>query len=191
MRAYLSYYVSKLVLKNDHFKFLFVVNQLIDFFLSIQNSNPSKPQISTLQIGTHNYFGETINTVPIKTTTGLCYKVQPLKLEFNSYIMFFISGIGKENLVDKINLINLYVATNNTWQGLIYGVWPKHTKNPLKIVGEISQSSVNQYIAPLEIADWSYLEGNDNYSECLRDNEITDTGCKSMFHPSSYKLDNR
>ena len=100
-------------------------------------------------------------------------------------------GFGKENSVDKVNLINLYVAGNNTWQGLIYGEWPKHAKSPLKIVGEISQSSMNQYIVPLEIADWSYLEGNGNYSECLRDNEITGTDCKSMFHPNSYKLENR
>ena len=105
--------------------------------------------------------------------------------------MFTILGFAKENSVDKVNLINLYVAADNTWQGLIYGEWPKHAKRPLKIVGEISQSSINQYIVPLEIADWSYLEGNGNYSECLRDNEITGTGCKSMFHPNSYKLENR
>ena len=100
-------------------------------------------------------------------------------------------GFAKENSVDKVNLINLYVAGNNTWQGLIYGKWPKHAKRPLKIVGEISQSSINQYIVPLEIADWSYLEGNGNYSECLRDNEITGTDCKSMFHPNSYIFENR
>ena len=105
--------------------------------------------------------------------------------------MFSISEFAKGNSVDKVNLINLYVADNNTWQGLIYGVWPKHTKSPLKIVGEISESSMNQYIVQLEKAEWSYLEGNDNYSECLRDNEITGTDCKSMFHPNSYKFENR
>ena len=100
-------------------------------------------------------------------------------------------GFAKGFSVDKVNLINLYVAGNNTWQGLIYGEWPKHTKSPLKVVGEISQISLNQYIVPLEKAEWSYLEGNDNYSECLRDNEITSTDCKSMFHPNSYKFENR
>ena len=44
--------------------------------------------------------------------------------------MFTILGFAKENSVDKVNLINLYVAADNTWQGLIYGEWPKHAKDP-------------------------------------------------------------
>ena len=131
--------------------------------------------------------------MPIRTTSALCYKVQPLKFELHTVLLFSILGFAKGNSVDKVNLINLYVAGNNTWQGLIYGKWPKHAKSPLKIVGEISQSSgsMNQYIVPLEIADWSYLEGNGNYSECLKDDEIIGTDCKSMFHPNSYKFEKR
>ena len=91
--------------------------------------------------------------------------------------------------MDKIQRMNLYVAANNTWQGLIYGAFPKHAKSPLKIVGEIRQNWINQYIATLEIAEWNYMEGNN--SNCLRDNEITDIGCTSMFHPNSYKFENR
>ena len=146
------------------------------------------PWFSTLKIGTHDYFGETIDTVPIRTTSALCYKVKLLKSEFKKSLIFNILLMSKQNSVDKINL---YVAAENTWQGIIYGVWPKQAKSPLKIVGEVSQKSINQYIAPLEITDWSYMEGNDNYSECLMDNEITHTGCKSMFHPNAYKFEKR
>ena len=129
--------------------------------------------------------------MPIRTTSALCYKVQPLKFELHTVLLFNILGFAKGFSVDKVNLINLYVAGNNAWQGLIYGEWPKHTKSPLKVVGEISQSSLNQYIVPLEKAEWSYLEGNDNYSECLRDKKNTGTDCKSMFHPNSYKFEKR
>lgn len=140
-----------------------------------------------LKIGTHDYFGETINTVPIRTTSALCYKVEPLKFEFTTSLLFQILIFDKVNSVDKVNL---YVAANNTWQSLIYGVLPRHAKSPLKIVGEISQNSkLNQYNAQLEIAEWSYMEGNK--SNCLRDNEMTGLGCNSMFHPDSYKFENR
>ena len=153
------------------------------YYLCIQNSINWFP---TLKIGTHEYLGETIDTVPIRTTSALCYKVKPLNLKFGKSILFQI--FVSDNSLEKINL---YVAANNTWQGVIYGKWPKKAKSPVKIVGEISQKSINQYTASLELSDWSYLEGNANYSECLSDKEMYGTGCISMFHPDSYKFENR
>ena len=142
----------------------------------------------TLNIGTHNYFGDVIDTVPIRTTSGLCYKVKPLKFEFDTALLFQIIAFPKGNLV---NQINLYIATDSTWQGVIYGEWPRHAKSPLKIVGEISPKSLNQYISLLEITEWNYMEGIINYSECLLDYETISTGCISMFHPNAYEFDDK
>ena len=116
------------------------------------------------------------------------------KLDYDTSILFSVRDFTKENSVDKVHRIKFYVAANTTWQGLIYGGRPKHTKSPMKIVGELRQNWINQYIAPLEIAEWTYMEDNttnNNYSECLRDNEITGIGCNSMFHPNAYKFENR
>ena len=167
--------------KNEIFAIYMHTNQL--YYLYFQNSIP---WFLPLKIGSHDYNGTTIDTVPIRTTSGLCYKVTPLKFQYGTALLFMVFMIGNSE-----NKVNMYVATNNTWQGLIYGDWPTNTKNPVKIVGEKSPKSINQYLASLDISEWSYMEGNTNYSECLRDNEVTGIGCYSMFHPNSYKFENR
>ena len=87
-----------------------------------------------MKVGTHEYFGQTIETTPIRTTFALCYKVESKsKLDYDTALIFFV--YDQNTKMDKFKSIKLYVAANNTWQGVIYGAWP-NTKNPLKVVGK-------------------------------------------------------
>ena len=80
--------------------------------------------ITPLQIGSHNYYVDyfgnsgTIEIIPIRTTTqGLCYKLTPSE---PGYMNIFVSSSS----IDKLEKINLMIAANNTWQGIVGNKWP-------------------------------------------------------------------
>ena len=88
-----------------------------------------------LQVGTHDYddlLGTTIRIelIPIRTIyRGLCYKLKlsnPLpssSIALNpDYYMFHISSFIQG--IDKLEKINLMIAENNTWQGIVGDKWP-------------------------------------------------------------------
>ena len=146
-----------------------------------------------LKVGTHEYFGQSIETTPIRTQLALCYKMES-KTKFDHDTAFFFSVHDEKrkpsnDTIDKLESINLYVADNNTWQGVIYGAWP--TKNPLRITGKIGRDSLNSYFMPIEVTERSHLKGNGKYSQCIDENEYIGLSCKSIFHPNSYKYENK
>ena len=88
-----------------------------------------------LQVGTHDYddlFGTTIRIelIPVRTIyRGLCYKLKlsnPLpssSIALNpDYFMFHISSFIQG--IDKLEHIDLMIAANNTWQGIVGNNWP-------------------------------------------------------------------
>ena len=147
-----------------------------------------------MKVGTHEYFGQTIETTLIRTTAASCYKVESKsKFDDDTALMFWVSDqVGKKtnDKIDKFKSIKLYVAANNTWQGVIYGKWP-NTKNPQKVIGTFSTNSHNSYFVPVEVTERSHLRGNGNYSQCIDQNESVGQSCKSIFHPNSYKYENK
>ena len=80
-----------------------------------------------LQIGSHNYYVDyfgnngTIEIIPIRTTQGLCYKLLYVTSEPGYMNIFIGSSIQS---IDKLEKINLMIATNNTWQGIVGNNWP-------------------------------------------------------------------
>ena len=156
--------------------------------------SPDPDDVRSLKVGTHEYFGQTIETTPIRTTFALCYKVKSKsKFDDDTALMFWVSDqVGKKtnDKIDKFKSIKLYVAANNTWQGVIYGKWP-NTKNPQKVIGTFSTNSHNSYFVPVEVTERSHLRGNGNYSQCIDQNESVGQSCKSIFHPNSYKYENK
>ena len=78
-----------------------------------------------LKIGTHDYFGETINTVPIRTTSALCYKVESTsKFDRATSLIINVVDLNRKKPKEKDNFlesIQMYVTASNTWQGVIYG----------------------------------------------------------------------
>ena len=88
-----------------------------------------------LQVGTHTYEespGKTrrIELIPVRTIyRGLCYKLKLSKpLLLNSvtldpdYFIFFVSSFVKG--IDELEHVDLMIAANNTWQGVVGDIWP-------------------------------------------------------------------
>ena len=150
--------------------------------------SPDPNDLRSLKVGTHEYFGQTIETTPIRTTFALCYNVESKsKLDYDTALIFFVYDQNTKK--DKLKSIKLYVAANNTWQGVIYGAWP-NTKNPLKVIGKFSEDH-NIYYVPIEVTERSHLKGVDDYSQCIDQKESVGQSCKSIFHPYSYKYENK
>ena len=151
---------------------------------------------SNLEVGTHEYFGQIIETTPIRTASGLCYKVESkaTKFEYETSFLFSVVDInGQKDQVDKLEKMNLYVVAANTWQGVIYGSWA-NTKNPLNIIGDFNDGLANSlhiYFVPIEVTEWAYMNGTGNYSQCLEEQESISENCKSIFHPKSFKYKSR
>ena len=167
---------------------------MIDVLICCSDEFPNVEPL-TLKIGTNNHFGQTIEVLPIRTTSALCYKVESMS-KFNTATSLIISvwdlnrKKSTERVADNIENIQMYVAAHNTWQGVIYGKWP-NTKNPQKVIGTFSTNSHNSYFVPVEVTERSHLRGNGNYSQCIDQNESVGQSCKSIFHPNSYKYENK
>ena len=86
--------------------------------------------VNQLQVGTHNYV-DNLNTIrrieliPIRTIFhGLCYKIKlsnPLPLN-PDYLVFIVTSSIQG--VDKLDKIDLMIAANDTWQGIVGNSWP-------------------------------------------------------------------
>jgi hypothetical protein len=142
---------------------------------------------SNLEVGTHEYFGQIIETTPIRTASGLCYKVESkaTKFEYKTSLVFIVVDItGQKKQVDKLEKMKLYVVAENTWQGVIYGSWA-NTKNPLKVIGVFNEFSINVHFVPIEVTEWTYTKGNCNFPQCLEEQEPISESCKSIFFPKS------
>ena len=138
-----------------------------------------------LEVGTHEYFGQIIETTPIRTTSGLCCKVEfkATKFEYETSFLFnVVDENGQTNQIDKFRKINLYVVANNTWQGVIYGSWA-NTKNPLKVIGVFNDFSMDIHFVPIEVTEWTYIKGIGNFQQCLDEQEPISESCKSIFFP--------
>ena len=100
------------------------------------------PIQTPLKIGSHKYFGKTIDVQPVRTLyNGLCYKLElsdsSIPVSAEDHNNFF--GLFMKNLTnDELTEFHLTFAAKDTWQGMINGkaVWP-YNKIPPKITGEI------------------------------------------------------
>jgi hypothetical protein len=105
-------------------------------------------------------------------------------------MMFTVLYPNRKISDDKLESIKLYVAALNTWQGVIYGAW-LNTKNPLKVAGKFSTDSHNMYHVLIEVTEISHLMGKGNFSDCIYKRESVGQKCISIFHPESYKYENK
>ena len=95
----------------------------------------SPDQIAILKIGTHEYFGQKVEVLPVRTMmNGLCYKLEflfPLSYETLKYVAMVMTSSNQLQDIDKLKKINLLIAANNTWQGIIHKNWPYSKKPPM------------------------------------------------------------
>ena len=56
------------------------------------------------------------------------------------------SSINSQEGQDKLMKINLWIASENTWQGVIHGgYWPRMKQQPLKISGDLTSGPLRTY----------------------------------------------
>ena len=141
--------------------------------------------MKSYHLRTHEYFGKEIEVAPIKSgTSGLCYKVKfsdPLPY-YPDYETLVISSSTQG--IDKLEKVNILVASSNTWQGIFSKRWPYSKSTPLSIDGIFSTEVTNIFMVDLEENVWKSRDGNSNFDECMDDRYMKD--CKSIFDPRTY-----
>ena len=147
-------------------------------------------QSELVRVGTHNYFGNEMNVVPIPTIArGLCYKLELSKgtIPTDSERPFMTMSNSVQG-VDKLKGFTLMVASSNTWQGLVYSRVKYH--KAISIVnGDLKSKLIAVVRIKLEESIWNYRNGGGNFDACMQRNE--NTNCKSIFDTSTFQNDTR
>ena len=144
-----------------------------------------------LKVGTHDYFGNTIDVLPIPTIgSGLCYKLELSKetIPINSDLFFTLLMTTYVQGVDQLKGFKLMIASSNTWQGLVYDKWP-YKKVPPIFTGELNSLLIAQIELELEESVWNYRNGEDDFDLCMKANETNQ--CESIFDTSTFQNDTR
>ena len=79
---------------------------------------------------------------------------------------------------DKLNKVNLFIASENTWQGTIGYGWP-YSKIPFSASGAFSTEIVDVINVDLEENIWNYRNGKYNFEDCM--NSLHMNKCASIF----------
>ena len=143
--------------------------------------NRKSPTLKPLQIGTHDYFNTTIEVTPIRTlVNGFCYKFEmPNSLpRFDGRLQLIISSSASG--VDKLEKLNFYIASKNTWQGVIINDWP-YSNTPLLVKGVFSVETTSIISIDFDENIWKYREGMSDFDECMNDQPMKE--CISIFDP--------
>ena len=141
-----------------------------------------------MKVGTHNYFGNEINVLPITTIAkGLCYKLELSKgaIPIKGNLKMEMSSLAQG--IDKLQGFSLMIASRNTWQGLVYG--EKYKKAIPIVTADLASKLVALVDIKLEESIWNYRNGQDNFDVCIQGNVKND--CKSIFDTSTFQNDTR
>ena len=145
----------------------------------------------SLRVGTHDYFGSTIDVLQIPTIlSGLCYKLELSKgtipISPNGFFTLFMTNSVEGT--DKLEGFRLMIASSNTWQGLVYSRWP-YKKVPQIVTGNLVSKLISNVGIELEESIWNYRNGEDNFDLCMKGKE--NDHCKSIFDTSTFQNDTR
>ena len=80
--------------------------------------------------------------------------------------------------VDKLENLDFYIASDNTWQGVVIDDWP-YSKIPYVVRGAFSTETTTSIYVELEENIWKYREGISDFDECMNDQPMQN--CKSIF----------
>ena len=135
--------------------------------------------VTPLKIGKHEYFGNELELLPIQTThRGLCYK---LELSSDQALNLHLVVTSSSKRKDKLKKIHLFVASKNTWQGIITYRWP-YSKVPPIVTGQLDTESYKLMNIDLKENQWNYREGIPDFDDCMKDNNASE--CSSIFDPT-------
>ena len=82
--------------------------------------------------------------------------------------------------VDKLENLLFYIASDNTWQGVIINDWP-YSNTPLLVRGVFSTETTSSISINFDENIWKYREGMSDFDECMNDQPLKD--CTSIFDP--------
>ena len=155
------------------------------FFIQKFNNFPRNSyNYSNLKEGKYNYFGEDIEIHQVRTVlNGLCYKIHFTNPLPKSNFLTIIASTSLSGM-DKLAKINLFLAGNETWQGIIDKTWP-YSKFPLTVSGQFQTKVMDVQYAYIEENDWKFLEGQGDFDECMDDYQSPK--CGSIFDPRPLK----
>ena len=142
--------------------------------------------ITPLQIGNNDF--EQMNrriklmVTPVRTMmNGLCYKFKvPNSFPRWNGILQLIVGSSTSSGVDKLEKLYFYIASDNTWQGVIMNNWP-YSKLPLFVTGFFSTETISSIRVELDENVWKYREGISDFDECMNHQPKQ---CISILDPS-------
>ena len=140
-----------------------------------------RPTHIPLQIGSHNYFNSIIKVAPVRTVMdGLCYRFKlPNSLLSSHKPSQLVIGSSTSG-VDRLEKLHFYIASDNTWQGVIMNKWP-YSKTPMLVSGIFSTESISAAFVELDENIWKYRKGMSDFDECMNDQPLQE--CISIFDP--------
>ena len=119
---------------------------------------------------------------------GLCYKLElsngTIPIDSEKPLMSIRSTMQG---MDKLKGFSLMIASNNTWQGIVYG--EKYKKAISYVAGDLLTGSIAVVKIELEESIWNYYNGEDDFEGCMLGNEKNN--CKSIFDTSTLQNDTR
>ena len=151
----------------------------------------SSREYMPLRLGANEYFGNQIDAVQVLTIgKGLCYKLEFLEksVPTNFDLSFHLIMESSLQGVDKLKSFHLTIASNNTWQGLVYSSWP-HDKIPPVVTKDLVLGKIGQVQIFLKENLWNYRNGEENFNLCMIRSE--GKHCKSIYDERTFKNDSR
>ena len=145
-----------------------------------------------LRLGANEYSGYQIDAAQIVTIgKGLCYKLEFLEKSIPTNVdesFTFTMQASSLQGVDKLKSFHLMIASNNTWQGLVYASWPNDKIPPVVTKDVVLGDSVRVQIFLKENL-WNYQNGEKDFNLCMSRSE--GNHCKSIFDVRTFKNDSR
>ena len=135
--------------------------------------------MSSIVTGNQTYFGINVEVEMVKTfLNGLCYKLQFFEyFENRNNLMMIISSS-----VENLKSVQILVAANNTWQGIIGNTWP-YNEEPLFVFGQFSNKYLGTFFVDLKEDVWMQQKGRTDFDECINGQYK----CSSIFDSSPNK----
>ena len=86
--------------------------------------------------------------------------------------------------VDKLEQLLFYIASDDTWQGVIINDWP-YSNTPLLVTGDFSTETTSLISVDLYENVWKYRKGMYDFNECMNTttNDQPMQECISIFDP--------
>ena len=145
-------------------------------------------EIPGLEIG-KNFINEMIEVYPIPTPYAVCIKIEYL-FKMKSTVRTIYGDVKINQKIDKLEEFDVFVAAENTWQGIVYNNWP-YSQIPLKVYAKVPKPGMGKQLNfKIQESVWKHLIGEDKTEDCLQELTKITANCTSLFHPYSYQLDN-